>query len=213
MRKWFTLGGAVAAAIVITGLAAPDAGASTGGNRTVDGCLIVSSPTSTFHTSCPSAHLSAADLSGIDLSDADLHGANLSGADLSGATLTGDDLSGADLTGANLTEAMLDGVKWGNTTCPDGAASDKVGDTCVNDLMVLEGLAVGSTPGDTSSPPGSSSTASTVPSPTHEFSALAFTGFPTWGLATVGFGMVVVGLLLIFTSESRRRNRSSSAAS
>ena len=41
---------------------------------------------------------------------------------------------GADLGYANLTGANLDGVRWINTTCPDGTNSDDNGNTCENNL-------------------------------------------------------------------------------
>jgi uncharacterized protein YjbI with pentapeptide repeats len=72
----------------------------------VDGCTIVSNPTSTHFTNCPGANLGDANLSGANLSFADFAGAAfvdcgvISGtlcnaADLSGATLSNADLSGA----------------------------------------------------------------------------------------------------------------------
>ena len=71
------------------------------------------------------ANLSGADLSGATLQEATLRNANLTNADLSRANLTDADLRSADLTGADLLPIFsLDGVVWGNTTCPDGSNSD-----------------------------------------------------------------------------------------
>ena len=50
----------------------------------IDGCTIVSNPTSTNFTDCPGADLSGANLSGADLSFANLSGANLSDANFLG---------------------------------------------------------------------------------------------------------------------------------
>jgi len=61
---------------------------------------------------------------GIDLADCTFTGANL----------TGVNLTGADLSGANLSYAVLTGVSWSNTTCPDGTNSDSDGHTCANNL-------------------------------------------------------------------------------
>ncbi|WOX22729.1 pentapeptide repeat-containing protein [Streptomyces solicathayae] len=72
----------------------------------------------------PSASLENSSLLNADLRDADLRGANLDEADL----------TGADLTGADLTGASIAGVKWKNTTCPDGRNSDRVGGTCAGHL-------------------------------------------------------------------------------
>ena len=111
-------------------------------------------------TSCPFCNLQGLNLSGGDfhgakmpgafLIDTNLSRANLGNADLSGeailtrtnlsnANLSNADLSWArfessNLSGANLTGATLDNVFWKNTICPDGANSDDVGSTCVNNL-------------------------------------------------------------------------------
>jgi uncharacterized protein YjbI with pentapeptide repeats len=54
---------------------------------------------------------------------------NLKAADLSDA-----DLSCANLTSANLTNATLDGVRWSDTTCPDGTVTAHAGGTCAGHL-------------------------------------------------------------------------------
>ena len=100
----------------------------------VNGCTIVSNPTSTNFTNCPGVDLAGANLSGVDLSFANLAGASfidcsvpdtnpcpsadvrltsLSGDDLlvvvtlSSAALEGTNLSSVNLTSANLTGADL----------------------------------------------------------------------------------------------------------
>jgi hypothetical protein len=127
-----------------------------GADTVINGCTIVSNPTPTNFTDCPTATLTGANLTGADLSFADLAGAQLNLATLTGANLTDADLSFADLTdaqllGANLTDAFLGQAQlavanltganltgadftlatWGNTTCPDGSNSDNDGFTCV----------------------------------------------------------------------------------
>jgi uncharacterized protein YjbI with pentapeptide repeats len=85
------------------------------------------------------AHLSGANLIGADLSNADLSGANLGTTDQicsallpPGKSLIGADLSNANLKGANISNTDFTGVKWKNTTCPDGTNSDTNGsNSCV----------------------------------------------------------------------------------
>jgi hypothetical protein len=72
----------------------------------------------------PSADLRGARLVGTVMRDADLRGARLDHADLTAADLTGADLAGASIVG----------VRWANTTCPDGSNSDAVGGTCAGHL-------------------------------------------------------------------------------
>jgi uncharacterized protein YjbI with pentapeptide repeats len=43
-------------------------------------------------------------------------------------------LTGANLSGANLNSATLTGVKWNNTTCPDGTNSNADAGTCIGHL-------------------------------------------------------------------------------
>ena len=66
-----------------------------------------------------------ADLQRADMRDANLTGVNLTYVALSHANLTGADLTNANLTGALLSisgmdPAILSGVIWSNTTCPNG---------------------------------------------------------------------------------------------
>jgi hypothetical protein len=210
MRNRLAKSGVVAAILVVStvGLTATCAEASTGAGPTIDGCLIVASPTSAHHTSCPAADLSTADLSSLNLTGANLTGANLTDANLSKANLTGVNMAGANLTGVNLTGAMLTGVARSHTTCPDGSKSQQVDHTCVNDVMVLEGAAIGSAPAGVSAlagpVPSSASSGSAVPSSEAELSALPFTGFPTLTFVT-GLGFLGVGFLLILVSEARRK--------
>jgi uncharacterized protein YjbI with pentapeptide repeats len=88
--------------------------------------------------------LSNADLTGANLARANLFGAHLEAANLAGTDLTqanlyatrltGANLTGANLTGANTASALVEGVQWQNTTCPDGTNSDTNGGTCVGHL-------------------------------------------------------------------------------
>ena len=77
-----------------------------------------------------SANLSGANLQKVNLSGANLNGANLSGTNLQKVDLNSANLSGANLKGANLQGAMITGVIWASTTCPDGTNSDNDGGTC-----------------------------------------------------------------------------------
>jgi hypothetical protein len=107
------------------------------------------------------ANLSASNLGGTVFVGADLTGANLSNgnffdnvnftnailknanmangnfknANFSGANLTGANLTGSNLKGATgLKTAILTGVVWSGTTCPDGSISSN-GGTCVGHLL------------------------------------------------------------------------------
>lgn len=107
------------------------------------------------------ANLSGADLREADLRGANLSGANLSHADLSGAKLNGTDLFAADLRDANLSDAILfgaelagtnlTGVRWGNTTCPDGSNSNDNGGTCLGHLTPAAATPAPATPAATPS--------------------------------------------------------------
>jgi outer membrane protein assembly factor BamB len=86
-----------------------------------------------------SRNLKGANLPGCYLPNASLAGANATGANLSRAYLAGADLSSANLSQANLrgavlTNANISGVKWSQTTCPDGNVSNNNGGTCVGHL-------------------------------------------------------------------------------
>jgi hypothetical protein len=105
----------------------------------------------------------------------------------------------------------LRGVNWSHTECPDGSPSSHVGDTCVDDLMVLEGAAIGSTPSNAASSlattgQDSSSSGSFVPS-ANEFSSLPFTGAAIAPLATVGFALVLGGVFLLLLADPARLKR------
>ena len=76
----------------------------------VNGCVIVTNPTPTTHTSCPGAQLSHTSLAGTNLSYADLSGAQLIGSNLAGATLADAALSDIDATGADLSGVHASGV-------------------------------------------------------------------------------------------------------
>jgi uncharacterized protein YjbI with pentapeptide repeats len=73
----------------------------------VNGCTIVSNPTSTNFTNCPGVDLTGASLSGVDLSFADLAGATFVDCNFFAVSCTGTDLTGANLTDANLSNAVL----------------------------------------------------------------------------------------------------------
>lgn len=61
-------------------------------------------------------------------------GADLTQAYLTNANLTVAYLPNANLSNANLHWAVLTGVVWSNTTCPDGTNSDFNGGTCERNL-------------------------------------------------------------------------------
>lgn len=67
------------------------------------------------------AHLFVTGLHYADLRRADLSYANLRYTDLSYADLRSADLGQANLRSADMSEADMTGVRWANTTCPDGA--------------------------------------------------------------------------------------------
>jgi uncharacterized protein YjbI with pentapeptide repeats len=82
----------------------------------INGCTIVSNPSSTNFTNCPGADLSGADLAGANLSFANLSSANLSDANLTNVAFfsttsnilsSGTDFAGAIMTGADLEGAQL----------------------------------------------------------------------------------------------------------
>jgi len=78
--------------------------------------------------------LTGADLGNASLIGADMRVANLTGAAVGGANLTNANLSFANLTSANLTGAVVSGVTWNKTICPDGTQSDTNGtspESCV----------------------------------------------------------------------------------
>lgn len=90
-------------------------------------------------------------LAGASFNDANMSGGNFSGANLNGANLTdanfsNTNLSDANLTNANLTQtnlkgatglstAILTGVIWSKTTCPDNTTSSQDGGSCLNNLI------------------------------------------------------------------------------
>jgi uncharacterized protein YjbI with pentapeptide repeats len=74
----------------------------------VDGCTIVSNPTSTHFTNCPNANLTGANLAGVNLSFANLAGASLgSCGSVSSCGGPNTDLAGANLTDATLTNVIM----------------------------------------------------------------------------------------------------------
>jgi uncharacterized protein YjbI with pentapeptide repeats len=90
----------VATAVVMASAALVVASVPAGADTVIGGCTIVSNPTTTTHTVCPSADLHGADLGNLDLSYADLDHADLTGANLDQTNLTSADVEYADLTGA-----------------------------------------------------------------------------------------------------------------
>ncbi len=68
------------------------------------------------------ARLPWVDFSRMDLSQMDFFGADLRCANLEGAVLREASFKFTDLRGAILKDATLDGAKWGEVLCPDGAA-------------------------------------------------------------------------------------------
>lgn len=86
------------------------------------------------------ANLKYAWLTDAILSYANLTGANLTGADLDDANLSYPvNLTGADLTGAkNMDDAILDGVVWNNTRCPDGTINSGTSPCTAEQLIPLQ---------------------------------------------------------------------------
>ncbi len=155
--------------------------------------------------------LSGTDLSGANLTGADLTDAVLSNAILTGAVLDGANLTGAHLIGADLTGASTNAVTWSGTICPDGANSDSVGRTCVNDSSVASGFATGAaqvanvTASTTTTAPSTTGFSQTIPySESTVRSPLAFTGAPVGPLAATGLALIIVGLFLSFRRVPRR---------
>ena len=101
---------AIAVAFVMPVLATATA-TSAAADTVVDGCTIVSNPTSTNFTNCPGAHLAGADLSSFDLSFANFAGADFAGAILATCPYGVDSHCGhADLSDANLSQVNLSGA-------------------------------------------------------------------------------------------------------
>ncbi len=90
-------------------------------------------------TDCSGVDLSSADLRFAELNEALLVGASLDDALLQRAQLAMGELSnaildGANMEGADLYKAVLEGVQWSNTVCPDGTNSDGHEGTCLGHL-------------------------------------------------------------------------------
>jgi uncharacterized protein YjbI with pentapeptide repeats len=152
------------------------------------------------------ADLSEADLTQAVLSNAKLQGAHLVGVDLSGQNLSGTDFTKADLTGADLTNSILKGTTWSAAHCPDGSPSSRVGNTCVNDLLVLEGAAIGSSSsGSALATNGQGSNSGSNASSLRNFSALAFTGANVKWLAFLGVALVAAGLFMVLAADPVKR--------
>jgi uncharacterized protein YjbI with pentapeptide repeats len=73
----------------------------------VDGCTIVSNPTSTHFTNCPGTDFAGANLSSINLSYADLAGAAFADCDVASAGCRAAILTSANFTQANLSSASF----------------------------------------------------------------------------------------------------------
>jgi Pentapeptide repeats (8 copies)/Bacterial Ig domain len=89
----------------------------------VDGCTIVSNPTSTNFTDCPGADLGDANLSGVNLSFADLAGASFVDCSVvSGTECNAANLSGATLTYANVSSgSFFDAIPYAPCGVPSCA--------------------------------------------------------------------------------------------
>ena len=80
-------------------------------------------------------NLAGVNIAGLTLFSKDLDGADLRNANFRDANLRDINFSHADLRGANLVEAAsLEGIFWGDCTCPDGTPSHQVHYTCMNNL-------------------------------------------------------------------------------
>tara|TARA_R110000787_G_scaffold263611_2_gene369423 strand:- start:388 stop:906 length:519 start_codon:yes stop_codon:yes gene_type:complete len=76
------------------------------------------------HSRMQGAQLEGADLSNSLMDYAQLMDANLKNAKLDGAHLIFSDMSGADLTGASMKGVHDRGIKFCNTTMPDGSVNN-----------------------------------------------------------------------------------------
>jgi uncharacterized protein YjbI with pentapeptide repeats len=100
---------------------------SASADTVVNGCTIVSNPTSTNFTNCPGVDFTGANLSGVDLSFANLAGAVFVGCNLNTGPCGGADLTGANLTDANLTNTtMADCQVVGAPRCDDANLQNAV---------------------------------------------------------------------------------------
>jgi uncharacterized protein YjbI with pentapeptide repeats len=106
----------VVAVAFVTPVLATASATPASADTVINGCTVVSNPTSTNFTDCPGADLSGANLSGANLSFANLSNANLADANLTAVTFnsttailtSGTDFAGAIMTGADLEGAGLD---------------------------------------------------------------------------------------------------------
>jgi Bacterial Ig domain/Pentapeptide repeats (8 copies) len=123
----------------------------------VDGCTIVSNPTSTNYTNCPDADLAGADLHSLNLSFANFAGGDLAGALLAAcppgvdsfcnfALLSDANLSRVNLSGAVLAAATLAELRPGSTAArfDDANLTDaNLTDTVLSASFPLGGLEYG----------------------------------------------------------------------
>jgi uncharacterized protein YjbI with pentapeptide repeats len=111
----------VSAVVLLAAVATVAAAPSAGADVVIDGCTIVSSPTASTHTVCPSTNFTNAYLHGLDLSYADLDHANFTNANLTNTTLVSADLTGAtnlaQLSGTNAENATFAGDVFGSSAC------------------------------------------------------------------------------------------------
>ena len=105
------------AAVVVALAVGLSAGGTVHADTVINGCTIISNPTSVNYTNCPNANLQGVNLANVDLSYAYLTSANLTSATLTNANLQGACLRegaclrvGPNLTGATLTNANLQGA-------------------------------------------------------------------------------------------------------
>ena len=139
--------------VLVTTTATPAAA-----DTVVDGCTIVSNPTSTNYTNCPGADLAGADLHSFNLSFANFAGANLAGALLAAcpsgvdsscnfALLSDANLSRVNLSGAVLAAATDAELRPGSTAASfdDANLTDaNLTDTVLAASVALGGLEYGS---------------------------------------------------------------------
>ena len=121
-------------------------------NTVVDGCTIVSNPSSTDFTNCPGADLAGADLSSFNLSFANFAGANFAGAVLATcpfgvdsfcnfAVLSHANLSHVNLSGAVLAAATADELRPGSAAATlDGA---NLTDAILTDAVLAASVSLG----------------------------------------------------------------------
>lgn len=87
-----------------------------------------------FSSSQIDADLTSANLTNSNFTSTNFFDAELQSANLTNANFTNSNLSYANLSGAITSGTVFTGVRWDNTTCPDGSSSNSHGNTCIGHL-------------------------------------------------------------------------------